>query len=333
MHGASGTALLLLHLHQVAADSNLLDLAGRALEHDLARCVVAEDGTLQVDDGIRVLPYLESGSAGIAAVLQAHLKHRPDAGLAEQLERIGRAAVPEFIVQPGLFNGRAGLIGLQALLDPDATERAGVIRRHVRRLLWHVVPYEGHPAFPGEQLLRLSMDLATGNAGVMTALGSVYAGTPTLPFLTVPTEPPNPSLPRPTPPGSAHRPAHSRHRPADIDRLVPDDRLRPAGTGRPAPADWHRTTDVDRLAPDDRHGTDRPTVRRRIPPAARETGRPQSSGRPPEAPTTTRKGTIMSILSLQALETPEEILEYRSVLSSLSAVNCTNSTVSTLLCL
>ncbi|MFE2138625.1 SapB/AmfS family lanthipeptide [Streptomyces sp. NPDC059466] len=41
----------------------------------------------------------------------------------------------------------------------------------------------------------------------------------------------------------------------------------------------------------------------------------------------------MSILSLQALETPEEILEYRSVLSSLSAVNCTTRTLSTLLCL
>ncbi|MEU8946581.1 class III lanthionine synthetase LanKC [Streptomyces sp. NPDC048489] len=189
VHGASGTALLLLHLHQVSADSNLLDLAGRALEHDLGRCVEAEDGTLQVDDGIRVLPYLESGSAGIAAVLRAYLEHRPDAGLAERLERMSRAAVPEFIVQPGLFNGRAGLIGLRALLDPAGAERAEVIRRHVRRLLWHVVPYEGHPAFPGEQLLRLSMDLATGNAGIMTALGTVYAGTPTLPFLTVPSEP------------------------------------------------------------------------------------------------------------------------------------------------
>jgi Lanthionine-containing peptide SapB precursor RamS len=40
----------------------------------------------------------------------------------------------------------------------------------------------------------------------------------------------------------------------------------------------------------------------------------------------------MSILSLQALSTPEPAVEFRSV-SSLSAVNCTTSTVSTLLCL
>jgi hypothetical protein len=38
----------------------------------------------------------------------------------------------------------------------------------------------------------------------------------------------------------------------------------------------------------------------------------------------------MSILNLQALETPDETVEYLSVLSSLWVVN---STVSTLLCL
>jgi len=41
----------------------------------------------------------------------------------------------------------------------------------------------------------------------------------------------------------------------------------------------------------------------------------------------------MSILNLQAMQTPETALEHRSVLSSLSVVNCTNSTVSTLLCI
>ncbi|MER6564469.1 hypothetical protein ABT300_43530, partial [Streptomyces sp. NPDC001027] len=36
----------------------------------------------------------------------------------------------------------------------------------------------------GEQLLRLSMDLATGSAGVLLALGSALADTPALPFWT-----------------------------------------------------------------------------------------------------------------------------------------------------
>ncbi|WP_045695340.1 class III lanthionine synthetase LanKC [Streptomyces rubellomurinus] len=182
MHGPTGTALLLLHLHEDSGDAALLNLARRALDLDLARCVVAEDGTLQVDDGTRVLPYLESGSAGIAAVLDSYLRRRPDAALAERLEQIRGAAEPEFIVQSGLFNGRAGLIALLRQAQGDGTAHAAVIRRHVRRLAWHAVPYRGHPAFPGEQLLRLSMDLATGTAGVLSALGTVFADTPAMPF-------------------------------------------------------------------------------------------------------------------------------------------------------
>ncbi|MFI8454824.1 class III lanthionine synthetase LanKC [Kitasatospora sp. NPDC085464] len=182
MHGPTGAALLLLHLHEDSGDPALLDLARRALDRDLARCVLAEDGTLQVDDGARVLPYLESGSAGIAAVLHTYLRHRPDAALAERLEQIRGAARPEFIVQSGLFNGRAGLIALLRQAQGGGTEHADTIRRHIRRLAWHAIPYQGHPAFPGEQLLRLSMDLATGTAGVLTALGAVFADSPAMPF-------------------------------------------------------------------------------------------------------------------------------------------------------
>ncbi|MGW2398017.1 class III lanthionine synthetase LanKC [Kitasatospora sp. NPDC001664] len=186
LHGASGTALLLLALHEETGRPQLLDLARAALDRDLERCVLAEDGTLQVDDGSRVLPYLEAGSAGIAAVARALLGLRPDEQLAERVGLIRAAAEPEFIVQPNLFNGRAGLIALLAQerstdgRTDDRTEE--LIARHVRRLAWHVLPHRGHPAFPGEQLLRLSMDLATGTAGVLTALASVYDGTAPMPF-------------------------------------------------------------------------------------------------------------------------------------------------------
>ena len=55
---------------------------------------------------------------------------------------------------------------------------------HVRRMNWHVVSYRGHIAFPGDQLLRLSMDLASGTAGVLLALGAALHDRPVhLPFL------------------------------------------------------------------------------------------------------------------------------------------------------
>ena len=47
--------------------------------------------------------------------------------------------------------------------------------------------YQGNLAFPGEELLRLSMDLATGTAGVLLALGAALHDEPVgLPFLPAP---------------------------------------------------------------------------------------------------------------------------------------------------
>ncbi|WP_345708990.1 class III lanthionine synthetase LanKC [Kitasatospora paranensis] len=216
LHGGSGAALFLLRLYESTADRDLLDLAGRALSDDLARCLVAEDGTLQVDEGTRVLPYLESGSAGIAAVLHEHLRLQPDPAGEVRLEQIRRAAEPEFIVQSGLFNGRAGLIALLHRLQDGTDQHRDVIRRHIRRLAWHLVPYQGHAAFPGEQLLRLSTDLATGSAGVLLGLGAALADTPPLPFWTpggfaatapAPGADPGRRLPPPSAPTPATAPA------------------------------------------------------------------------------------------------------------------------------
>ena len=184
MHGAAGAALFFLRLYERTGDSGLLDLTREALARDLANCLISEDGTLQVDDGSRVLPYLESGSAGIGLVLHDYLEHRPDASWSQSREQIGLAAVPEFVVQSGLFNGRAGLLAYLARLRGDTARNEDIIRRHIRLLEWHLVPYRGHLAFPGEQLLRLSMDLATGSAGVLLGVGSALADVPALPFWT-----------------------------------------------------------------------------------------------------------------------------------------------------
>ncbi len=92
------------------------------------------------------------------------------------------------MIQSGLFNGRAGLIGYLALTGGRADEGradrdgAGLLDRHRTLLALHQVPYLGRLAFPGDQLLRLSTDLATGSAGVLLALGTAFAGTPFLPF-------------------------------------------------------------------------------------------------------------------------------------------------------
>ena len=44
------------------------------------------------------------------------------------------------------------------------------VAAQIRRLVWHATSYKDGLAFPGDQLLRLSMDLATGTAGVLLAV-------------------------------------------------------------------------------------------------------------------------------------------------------------------
>ncbi|GAA2143680.1 class III lanthionine synthetase LanKC [Kitasatospora kazusensis] len=183
--GTSGAALALVRLYEHTGERTLLDQAETLLELDLDRCTSMPDGTLQVADGRRVLPYVETGSAGIGLVLGDLLAHRPDSPLARHEQPIRRAGEPEFIIQPGLFNGRAGLLGYLALTRQRAAEpaaAAALLESQRRLLALHQVSYQGHPAFPGDQLLRFSADLATGSAGVLLALGTALAGTPFLPW-------------------------------------------------------------------------------------------------------------------------------------------------------
>jgi predicted Ser/Thr protein kinase len=188
MYGSSGPALLFVHAYERTGDSGLLDLAAIALRQDLCRCVRTDDETLQVNQGWRTLPYLEEGSAGVAMVLDRYLRHRPNDPLAESLELLRRVFQCRYFVQAGLFMGRSGILAAAATLGRSAGQPLGspdaVTARLVRDLEWHALPYGGGLAFPGDQLLRLSMDLATGTAGALLALGAALHDAPThLPFL------------------------------------------------------------------------------------------------------------------------------------------------------
>jgi hypothetical protein len=180
-HGWTGPALLFLRLYEHTGDATMLDRAVTALHQDLHRCVVRGDGALEVNEGWRTMPYLAQGSVGIGIVLDQVLAHRADERLARAGAAISLAAQSPFYAQSGLFAGRAGIIRYLAGHDPD-DER---LDRQLHNLAWHAVPFRSGLAFPGDQLLRLSMDLATGSAGVLLALGAARRDPAAdLPFLT-----------------------------------------------------------------------------------------------------------------------------------------------------
>ncbi|MGW7414889.1 class III lanthionine synthetase LanKC [Streptomyces sp. NPDC054863] len=207
LYGAAGSALLFLRLHERTGDGALLDLAADALRRDLDRCVRSASGTLQVDEGWRTMPYLGEGSVGIGMVLDDLLAHRPDPGGPDgDFERARRdivaAAQATFYAQPGLFRGAAGMVlHLSRTTTGGPGTRPADVRRQIDALAWHAVPHRGQLAFPGEQMMRLSMDLATGTAGCLLALAAA-SGRPTvedrpaqLPFLPPLRRPTNRPLP------------------------------------------------------------------------------------------------------------------------------------------
>lgn len=188
MYGSTGPALLFVRMFERTGDAEWLTWAERTLRRALRRRVPRADGSLWMADregGRRATPHLDRGSVGVSWVLGEFLHYRPDPELAAMRERLDRAARARFHREAGLFSGRAGII---AYLCRDRAggwgredEETG---RQLAALSWHAIDFRGHLAFPGERLLRLSMDLATGTAGVLLAVGAALHDEPVgLPFL------------------------------------------------------------------------------------------------------------------------------------------------------
>jgi hypothetical protein len=108
---------------------------------------------------------------GIGLVLDEYLRRRPDEEFAKAAAAVARTARSPMYILPGLLTGRAGVLLYLAGRSADPAADPDVARQ-VRNLAWHALPYADGMAFPGTALLRLSMDLATGTAGVLLALGA-----------------------------------------------------------------------------------------------------------------------------------------------------------------
>jgi tRNA A-37 threonylcarbamoyl transferase component Bud32 len=175
--GRSGPALFLIRMYDETGDTEYLDGAAEALRFDLRRCIVRDNGTFEVNEGWRTMPYLDGGSLGIGMVLDEYLRRRPDEHFAQAAEKVAGTARSRMYILPGLLMGRAGVLlylaerSADPVADPD-------VARQVRNLTWHALPYGDGWAFPGSGLLRLSMDLATGTAGVLLALGAALHDQP-----------------------------------------------------------------------------------------------------------------------------------------------------------
>jgi hypothetical protein len=175
LYGMTGCALLFVRLFEETGIEAYLGLAEAALREDLSHCIQHENGGLYLRQAAKNLPaYLDDGSGGIALVLHQYLRHREDAELAGAVRSALKTCHSVFVQQPGLHQGRAGLLALLGLIGTPEDREAAL--SYVHRLGWHALSHQGNLVFPGAGLQRVSVDLATGSAGILIGLHAAWAG-------------------------------------------------------------------------------------------------------------------------------------------------------------
>ncbi|MFF9897916.1 class III lanthionine synthetase LanKC [Streptomyces longispororuber] len=179
LHGWSGPALFLTRLYTATGDPSWLRHAETALARDLGHLGVPRGNRLQARSGPRWDTGLGHGSAGIGLALDAYLRVRDDPHLAGVRDRVRDGLDTELLLNAGLLSGQAGVLLACAHLGAPTAP-------HLRSLALHAVRHRRHPAFALDGRLRLSMDLATGTAGVLLAAHAAHTGDTAhaLPFLT-----------------------------------------------------------------------------------------------------------------------------------------------------
>lgn len=182
--GWSGVAIFLTRLGLATSEPHFFEQAQACVRKDIANCVDGPDGALLVNEKGKLLPYLAHGSAGIA-IAGAELAAAGWECLHDnEVRGLVAALSPELVVEPGVFDGRAGLVlALDYLAATGLAETREPVERHLDALPWHAVSLNGGRAFLGRGLQRLSMDVATGTAGVATVLSARSHGSSPLPFL------------------------------------------------------------------------------------------------------------------------------------------------------
>lgn len=184
-HGASGISLFLLYLHLACGREEFLDAGIRALDFDLSRGVETRDGGLSWrrydNDATVIYPYWRFGSAGIGTVLIRYHSLLGDERYRDPIEKIFIDLNRKYAVYPGLFIGLAG-VG-EALLDFHRFTGEERFEQAAHRIatglsLFRIEREEGI-AFPGDGLLRICCDLATGSAGVGRFFHRLVHGGPT----------------------------------------------------------------------------------------------------------------------------------------------------------
>ncbi|MEV7117576.1 class III lanthionine synthetase LanKC [Kitasatospora griseola] len=178
--GLAGTALFLTALGEYTGERRYLDGAVDLMHAELDRAVDGgPDGLLFRDDsGIRNLPYLSVGSAGVALALTRLAAVTGDERCTAALPRVLTMCRLTCAAEPGLYLGVAGwayALAEHAHRTGDAAEQQVAVRIATGLAKYAVRHPSGLRVLAGGQE-RYTADLASGSAGVLLALTRVLDG-------------------------------------------------------------------------------------------------------------------------------------------------------------
>lgn len=168
-YGQSGLALFFLRLFEITGDQEFLAIGKRALEFDLSHAVENENGGVAFPGAVSdptLVAYLEEGSAGIAKVAMRY-------GIWEGMAPILSSTHRKYAAFPGLLYGLGSFVDV--LTDAFLLSGDGRFLEMAKRPICglrdlYLMEKPTGLATPGDGLLRITCDYATGVAGVMRAL-------------------------------------------------------------------------------------------------------------------------------------------------------------------
>jgi hypothetical protein len=183
-HGNSGIALFFLHLYQTTAQQTDLEFGEALLAYDL-HCGLQPDGNYQWGEfsgSKQILPYWQSGSSGVGAVVIRYYHATGRAQYLQQAEAIALASYSRYAGLQGSCSGMAGII--EFYTDMFQCTGQHIYQQQALDLAYRVslfaVPRQIGLIYPGRMMIRLSTDFAFGSAGVALMLHRVLHGGPRL---------------------------------------------------------------------------------------------------------------------------------------------------------
>jgi tRNA A-37 threonylcarbamoyl transferase component Bud32 len=170
MHGNAGLALFYLRLYQSTANNKYLDIGNKLLKAEIDRSETVSGYIAWRKDysEITTYPYLRFGSSGIGQVILRYYRELRQPWLLQLAETIANSLKNTFSLYPNQFIGMAGIGGyyLDIYKDTGKQEYLEEAQKIAKRILVYSIEEKAGLAFPGDELARISCDLATGSSGI-----------------------------------------------------------------------------------------------------------------------------------------------------------------------